>query len=97
MASKCDEGKISFTNQVVKDNFVFPLFWSNLMIFSFKLGILFSIVYEKKDVHYYKPFYNCVDISWSFPKCCLRYPVDEANYERRGDCSFRRPRGNSAI
>ena len=26
MASKCDEEKISFTNQVVKDNFVFPLF-----------------------------------------------------------------------
>ena len=37
MASKCDEEKNSFTNQVVKDKIVFPLFfWSNLMAFEFK-------------------------------------------------------------
>ena len=36
MASKCDEEKNSFTNQVVKDKIVFPLFLSNLMVLIFK-------------------------------------------------------------
>ena len=41
MASKCDEEKNSFTNQVVKDKMVFPLFLSNLMVFEFQRSIFF--------------------------------------------------------
>ena len=38
MTSKCDEEKFSFSNKVVKDSFVFPLFLSKLMFFKFKCG-----------------------------------------------------------
>ena len=38
MASKCDEEKNSFTNQVVKDKIVFPLFFVKSNGFEFKRG-----------------------------------------------------------
>ena len=40
MASKCDEEEISFTNQVVKDNFVFPLFLVKSNVFRFALNLI---------------------------------------------------------
>ena len=39
MASKCDEEKNSFTNQVVKDKIVFPLFFVKSNGFEFKRSI----------------------------------------------------------
>ena len=59
MASKCDEEKNSFTNQVVKDKIVFPLFLSNLMVLIFKrsiFGLFFFFLakkpgYKKVDLH----------------------------------------------
>ena len=39
MVSKCDEEKNSFTNQVVKDKMVFPLFFVKSNGFEFKRSI----------------------------------------------------------
>ena len=39
MASKCDEEKNSFTNEVVKDKIVFPLFFVKSNGFEFKRSI----------------------------------------------------------
>ena len=54
MASKCDEEKNSFTNQVVKDKIVFPLFLSNLMVFEFKRSIFDLFVFLAKKPGYKK-------------------------------------------
>ena len=46
MASKCDEGKNSFTNQVVKDKIVFPLFFvksNGLMNLKMDFDFFFSL------------------------------------------------------
>jgi hypothetical protein len=54
MASKCDEEKNSFTNQVVKDNIVFPLFLSNLMVLIFKRSIFYLFFSRLKILGYKK-------------------------------------------
>ena len=57
MVSKCDEEKNSFTNQVVKDKIVFPLFLSNLMVLIFKRFDFNLFFYLTK-----KPGYKKVDV-----------------------------------
>ena len=48
MASKCDEEKNSFTNQVVKDKMVFPLFFVKSNGFEFKRSI-FDFFFAAQD------------------------------------------------
>ena len=50
MASKCDEEKNSFTNQVVKDKMVFPLFFvksNGFDIEAFPISISFFFLAKK--------------------------------------------------
>ena len=71
MASKCDEEKNSFTNQVVKDKIVFPLFFVKSNGFEFKRSIFdsfffrdskFSVIFKKSSTErtrlLYLLFYN---------------------------------------
>ena len=56
IASKCDEEKNSFTNQVVKDNFVFPLFLFESIGFEFKrcdFDLFFSLFEKLGDKKVY--------------------------------------------
>ena len=63
MASKCDEEKNSFTNQVVKDNFVFPLFFSDLMVFWWTLPFRF------KSLRKLLVFFDEIWFFWQFFWC----------------------------
>ena len=54
MASTCDEEKNSFTNQVVKDKIVFPLFFVKTNGFEFKRSIFDSLFFSRLEVYSYK-------------------------------------------
>ena len=54
MASKCDEEKNSFTNQVVKDKMVFPLFFVKSNGFEFKRSIFDLFFFSRLKILRYK-------------------------------------------